>query len=62
MGNEIFLKFFDGPQKIFPIFNFYYIHLKTYVRNVQSNHQEDLRKIRHVKLEIKSFELNDKKW
>ena len=61
MGNEIFLKFFDGPQNIFPILNFYYIHLKTYVRNVQSNHQEDLRKIRHNELEIKSFELNDKK-
>ena len=30
--------------------------------NSETNHQEDLRKIRNVKQEIKSFELHDNKW
>ena len=29
---------------------------------VQTSHQEELRKIRHVKQQIKSFELDESKW
>ena len=35
----------------FPSFNF-----------IQTNHQEDLRKIRNIKEEIKFFELHNNKW
>ena len=36
MGHELFLKIFDGPESGFEQFD-------------QTGHQEDLRKIRHVK-------------
>ena len=68
MDCEIFLKMFDGPESIFPfIASFYYLaktfeNLSGFEQFVQTGHREDLRKIRHVKQEIKSFELHENKW
>ena len=62
MDYEIFLKIFDGPQNIFLcsilILTFSKFMRKfkwVWAENVQTGHQESLRKIRHVKLQIKSF-------
>ena len=61
MGQEIFLKFFDGPQNIF----WCYLLILTFSKFickfkwvVAENVQ---RKIRDVKQEIKYFELHDNK-
>ena len=68
MGHKIFLKFFDGPQNNF-LYSFLILTFDKFIwkfkwvwaENVETNHQEDLRKIREFKEEIKSFELHYKK-
>ena len=64
MFHEIFLNIFDESQNIFLCsfliltFSKFIWKLKwVWAENVQTGHQEDLRKIRHVKQQIKSFEL-----
>ena len=37
-------------------------NLSGFEQFVQTGHQEYLRKIKHVKQQIKSFELHDNKW
>ena len=51
MGHEIFFKMFDGPQNIFlySIFGILYFKLRFGAQNIQTRHQGDLRKTRHVK-------------
>ena len=64
MGHEIFLKISDWPQNIV-LCSFLILTSSKFIwkfkwvraKNVQTGHQEDLRKIRHVKQKIKSFEL-----
>ena len=64
MGHENFLKTFDYPQNIF-LYSFLILTSNKFigkfkwvwVENVQTGHQEDLRKIKHLKQQIRSFEL-----
>ena len=56
MGHEKFLKIFDGVQNIFlcsflilAFSNFIWKFKCVWAENVQTGHQVDLRKIRHVK-------------
>ena len=57
MDHEIFFKIFDGPQNIFLCSIFYVFLCSNFifyfngvgVQNIQTSHQEDLRKTRHVK-------------
>ena len=59
MDHEMFLKVFDGPQNIF-LCSFLILNFSKFIEkfkwvgaeNVQTSHQEDLRKIRHVKQQI----------
>ena len=49
---EIFFKIFDEPQNIFFMFyfrNFIFQVDGVGAKNIQTSHQEDLRKIRNVK-------------
>ena len=68
MGHETLLKSFGGPQNIFLFFFQFqslvnsFESLGGFEQFVQACHQEDLGKIRHVKQQIKSFELCDNKW
>ena len=64
MGHKTFLKIFDGSQNIFlssflilTFSKFTWKFKWVWAENVQTDNQEDLRKIRHVKQQIKSFEL-----
>ena len=64
MGHEMFLKIFDGPQNIFlcsfltlTFSKFIWKFKWVWAENIQTGHQGDLRKIRHIKQQIKSFEL-----
>ena len=48
MGHEIFFKNFDGPQKIF--LRSIFVKVKRVgSQNIQTSHQGDSRKTRHVK-------------
>ena len=66
MGYEIFLKIFDGLQNIF-LSSFLILTFSKFIwkvkwvwaENVQTSHQEDLRKIMHNKQPTKSFKLHD---
>ena len=52
MRHEIFFKIFDGPQDIFlcSIFAISFFKLREVgAQSVQTSHQGDLRKTRHVK-------------
>ena len=65
-GHEMFLNLFDGPQNIF-LCSFVFLTLSKFIwkfkwvraGNVETKHQERLRKIRHVQQEIKYFEEHD---
>ena len=66
MGHEIFLKILDGPQNIFwcsfqilTFCKFIWKFKWVWAENVRTGHREKLRKIRHVKQQIKSFEMHD---
>ena len=45
MGHEIFFKIFDGPE----IFFMFCFRKEVEAQNIQTSHQEDLRKTRRVK-------------
>ena len=69
MEHEIFLKSFDEPQNIILcsflvlIFSKFISKLKwVLAKNVQTGYQQNLRKIRHAKQQIKYFELHDNGW
>ena len=55
VGHEIFFKVFDGPQNIFLcsiftfVFFFFFWVKGDGAQNIQTSHQGDLRKTRHVK-------------
>ena len=52
MGHEIFFKIFDGPQIIFLFSIFvilFFLSKGVEAQNIQTSHQGDLRKTRHVK-------------
>ena len=50
MGHEIFFKIFDEPQNIFLCSVFVIFFVKEVgAQNIQTSHQGDLRKTRHVK-------------
>ena len=64
MGHKTFLKIFDGSQNTFlssflilTFSKFTWKFKWVWAENVQTDNQEDLRKIRYVKQQIKSFEL-----
>ena len=64
MGHKVFLKDFDGPQKVFFIFSWLFLVTSfkklaqgVWAQNAQTGHEGDFRKIRHVKIETKSIQL-----
>ena len=64
MDHEIFLKIFDASQKIFLclpsliIFSDFIQKAKeVWAQNIQTGHQGDLTKTRHVKMQIKSTQV-----
>ena len=64
MCHEIFLKIFDGSLNIFScsflistFSKFFWKFKWVWAETFQTGHQEDLSKIRHVKQQIKPFEL-----
>ena len=66
MSHEIFLKIFDRLQNIFwcsflilAFSKFIWKFRWVWAENFQTGYQKDLRKIRQVKQQIKSFELHD---
>ena len=66
MGHEILLKIFDGLQSIFwcsflilTFSKFISKFMWVWAENVQAGHQEHLRKIRHVKQQIRFLQLHD---
>ena len=69
MGLEIFLKSFDGPQNRI-LCSFLVLTFSKFIskfkwvlaKNVQTGYQQNLRKIRYVKQQIKYFKLHDNAW
>ena len=65
---KYFLKMFDKSQNTFYDLCWFLFSVNSFEnlsgsrQFVQTSHQEELRKIRHVKQQIKSFELDDPKW
>ena len=49
MDHEIFFQIFDGPQNIFLCFILVILFFKFGAQKIDTSHQRDLRKSRHVK-------------